>query len=295
MLDMLRQASDSIGTYTDALRTHVTNLNNESTEGYKALQYTFKTVFERAIRSAGGGTEDHAATNPIQFGSHIALAETRTDFSQGKLTAGGNLDLAISGQGLFPLFSPRERETVYARNGRFRINSDSSAIVDSSNRPLLGWSVDANGNPDESALVKMDVTGKSDLGWTDDGFLVSGFQAQKDAEDFNEANPTATEAVPEAEKLYQVALVNFSNPSGLERIDNTSFRESSASGFAQSPSLPGENSAGVLFAQNFENSNVFDSGETIDALAIQRAMGASLTALQLVNRQMQDIVQAIAS
>ena len=295
MLDMLQQASDSIRTYTDAMRAHVTNLNNESTEGYKAIQYTFKSVFEQMISSGKPAASGHSATNGIQYGSHIAMAEIRTDFSQGKLVSGGNLDLAVSGDGLFAMHSPRDRETVYSRNGRFRVSADASSIVDSSNRPLLGWAINEDGSVDTSQLVAMEITGKSDLGWTEEGKLVSGFQAELDALAFNEANPGSPVVVPVADSLYQTPLITFPNPGGLERSDNTSFRESDSSGFANVPSLPGENGAGVFFARNFESSNVFDSGETIDALEIQRSMGASLTVLQLVNRQMQDIVQAIAS
>ncbi len=295
MLDLLEASKTSIKTYTDALSAHVSNLNNESTEGYKAVQYTFKSVFENVLNRGLAATSDRSATNPMQFGGRGMLAEVRTDFSQGKLIDAGDLDLAISGNGLFPLYSPRHRETVYSRNGRFRVSADSSQLVDSSNRPLLGWKINADGSIDSSDLVEMDIAGFDDLGWTDDGMLVSGFSAQEDAVDFNKNNPDSPVDVPEATELYQVALVNFPNTSGLERIDGTAFRESDASGFASSATLPGENGLGVLSAQQYEDSNVFESGETIDALEVQRAMSASLTALQLINRQMQEVVQAIAS
>lgn len=295
MFDLLRQAKGSIETYTNALRTHVSNLNNSNTEGYKAIQYTFKSVFENTLNLGFGTTNNRSATNPSQLGGQGVLAEIRSDFSQGKLVEGNNLDIAISGNGLFPLYSPRERETVYSRNGRFAVSADSSSIVDTSNRNLLGWKIGSDGTPDTSVLVKMDITDKSDLGWSDDGILEAGFQAAADAVSFNESNPTATVTVPDVEQLYQLALVDFPNPSGLERVDGTAFRPSDGSGVPQNPALPGDAGLGSITGGSFESSNVFESGETIDALGIQRAMGASLSALQLVNKELQEIIQAIAS
>lgn len=288
----LKQSKSTMRAYETALRIHVSNLNASTTDGYKALQYSFQEVFNHVVNqgSAPGGTSISGEKNPIQYGGATAISQIKLNFDQGDISTGGNLDAAIFGEGLFIVSGDRVGsggERLYTRNGRFSVDSQSGNLVDMAGRTVYGYRVDASGNVDKSQLVAINTTGLNDIGIEDNGLLVEGYQAKQNA---ISANATV---IPASTPRYQLAMVSFRNYSGLLYADGTAFRETESSGPTTYTGVAGEANLGSVFGARREKSNVSQIGESLDAVEVQRAMTASLSALKVVNQQIQAVISAL--
>jgi len=75
-------------------------------------------------------------------------------------TSGNALDLAITGDGFFPLRSPDGLQELYTRNGSFTLN-DQNNVVNSTGQRLLAASVDSSGKADLSNLSPLVIPPKT--------------------------------------------------------------------------------------------------------------------------------------
>ena len=115
------------------------NLANVSTNGFKKSRTDFADVIASSI-----------ATDPTKIvGSGAVVKANRQQFTEGNLkTTGSSLDLAITGDGFFAVKTAGvNAATAYTRNGSFQVDPATSNIVDSQGSALLGYPVDAKGNP----------------------------------------------------------------------------------------------------------------------------------------------------
>jgi len=126
----------------DAATQNLANLKTPSFKGQR-LAFSEMLTSEPAGERSGG---------------LVAIAEQRTDFSQGEIQRTGNdFDLALDGQGFFVLagrFGPR-----YTREGTFTLSADGT-MVNSSGEPVLGIGgpVNENGRPIRVSGHKVEVT-----------------------------------------------------------------------------------------------------------------------------------------
>jgi flagellar basal-body rod protein FlgG len=113
------------------------NLANVNTAGYKADRPVFKV---RMADGAEGVTTESAVGRLAQ--QFATLEEDRIDFTQGHLQGtGGELDLAISGDGFFRVDAGDER-ILLTRNGAFRRDPDGTLVTQMGHRVT-----DRNGAP----------------------------------------------------------------------------------------------------------------------------------------------------
>jgi len=111
------------------------NIANVSTTGFKRSRTDFGDIF---------------ATSPLQkasatVGQGVALKKVTQEFGQGNLVFSSNtLDLAISGDGFFPLKSQDGFQDIFTRNGVFMMN-DQYNVVNSAGQKLMAASVDSSG------------------------------------------------------------------------------------------------------------------------------------------------------
>ena len=111
------------------------NIANVSTTGFKRSRTDFGDIF---------------ATSPLQkasatIGQGVALKKVTQEFGQGNLVFSSNtLDLAISGDGFFPLKSQDGFQDIFTRNGVFMMN-DQYNVVNSAGQKLMAASVDSSG------------------------------------------------------------------------------------------------------------------------------------------------------
>ena len=97
----MTKAKNAIEAYNTQLRINSSNIANMSVPGYKAMKISFQTIYEKMINQGTAAEADSGGTNPIQLGSSVGIGSTSLDFSQGTVTEGQPLDLAINGSGLF--------------------------------------------------------------------------------------------------------------------------------------------------------------------------------------------------
>ena len=123
------------------------NIANVGTTGFKKSRASFGDIF---------------ATSPLQkatsvVGQGVSLKQVRQEFSQGNVEFSSNtLDLAISGEGFFPLKSADGLTDIYTRNGSFVLDEQFS-VVNSSGQALLAAAVDSSGKADLSQLNKLQI------------------------------------------------------------------------------------------------------------------------------------------
>jgi flagellar hook protein FlgE len=284
MFDIMKNGENAMRAFETALRLQTSNMGNMSTTGYKSLKYSFKTVFNKVINTGSAGTLNQGGTNPHQEGSSVALAHITIDFSQGELGSGGVLDVAIQGNGLF-IVSPDEGNTfLYTRSGNFQFN-ENGFLLDNSGRNVYGYKYKDNGEFDSSKLVPISSANSASAGWELEG--TRGILVEDLA--------LSTEGLEEAGPLYQLALTDFPNRSALIQHDGTTYRSTPAAGIPFEPSPPSLNGMGSVLSQTIEKSNVFFIGETVDAMEVQRAMSASLTAVKIASQQIENIIQQLGN
>jgi len=127
------------------------NIANVGTSGFKRSRADFGDIF---------------STSPLQksssnIGQGVALKQVSQEFSQGNVTTSGNsLDLAITGDGFFPLRSPDGLQDIYTRNGSFMLN-DQNNVVNSTGLRLLAASVDSSGKADLERLAPLVIPPKT--------------------------------------------------------------------------------------------------------------------------------------
>ena len=130
---------------TAALSVTSNNIANTGTTGFKRSRADFGDIF---------------ATSPLQkassvIGQGVALKQVSQEFSQGNIEFSANsLDIAITGDGFFPLKSPDGLQDIYTRNGTMLLD-DSFAVVNSAGQFLQAATVDSNGKADLDALQKL--------------------------------------------------------------------------------------------------------------------------------------------
>lgn len=291
LFDVMKNGKNSMKAYQYAVKASTANMGNLETTGYKGINYSFETVFNQVL--SGGARADASSgvggVNPVQLGSGSALSGINVNFEQGEIVESGKLSAAILGTGLFIVSDDGGKSFLYTRAGEF-MTDNAGNIADSQGRVLYGYKLDEDGNALSSNLVPIKSDGNPDVGWDymgNSGVLKTNYFATKQAAD-------AGEPLPDSKALYQIAITSFPNPSGLLQYDGTSFKETPSSGTAMVSKASGSD-YGIVYSQSREKSNVFYIGEMLDALEVQRAMSASLTAIKIANQQIQNIIQQLGT
>jgi flagellar hook-basal body protein len=123
------------------------NIANVGTTGFKRSRADFGDIF---------------ATSPLQksssaIGQGVSLKQVSQEFSQGNISFSSNaLDLAISGDGFFPLKSADGLQDVYTRNGAFMLN-DQFNVVNSAGQRLMAATVDSTGSANVNERVVLTI------------------------------------------------------------------------------------------------------------------------------------------
>jgi len=133
MIKGLYTAASSMVATSRKLNIISNNLANSNTPAYKKDQGIQKSFSEMYLSRLEKGKE---AVGIGEAGSSVALADTYTDLSSGKLKFTNNpLNLAIKGEGYFVIDTPMGRR--YSRDGNFKLNEDGE-IVNSQGYVLIG-------------------------------------------------------------------------------------------------------------------------------------------------------------
>ncbi len=132
---------------TSQLAVTSNNIANSGTTAFKRSRADFGDIF---------------STSPLQkssaqIGQGVLLKGVNQEFSQGNISTSGNsLDLAITGDGFFPLKTADGLQDIYTRNGAFMLNEQNN-VVNSTGQRLMAASVDSSGTADMSNLSALTI------------------------------------------------------------------------------------------------------------------------------------------
>ena len=229
------------------------NLANVNTTGFKKSKIEFQDLLYETSRAPGADTgAGNQVPTGVQVGNGSRPVATSRIFTTGDLTqTGEQLDMAIQGNGFFQVQMPDGTE-AYTRDGGFKTASD-GRIVTSDGMPVQGGF-----QPVPPGTTNITVS----------------------------SNGNVTYSGPSGNTTFQVQLVRFNNPNGLQAMGGNLYTETTASG---TPELgnPGENGFGTLNQGYLEMSNVKVVEEMVNLIMAQRAYEVNSKAVQAADEMLQ--------
>lgn len=159
------------------------NIANVGTTGFKRSRADFGDIF---------------ATSPLQkasstVGQGVSLKQVSQEFGQGNISFSANaLDLAITGDGFFPMRSADGLQEIFTRNGSFLLNEQFN-VVNSAGQRLMAATVDSTGSANVNERVVLTIPQKTSGEARQTSLVSLGLNFPADAgvvtEAFNRTNP----------------------------------------------------------------------------------------------------------
>jgi flagellar hook-basal body protein len=159
------------------------NIANVGTTGFKRSRADFGDIF---------------ATSPLQkasstVGQGVSLKQVSQEFGQGNISFSANaLDLAITGDGFFPMRSADGLQEIFTRNGSFLLNEQFN-VVNSAGQRLMAATVDSTGSANVNERVVLTIPQKTSGEAKQTSLVSLGLNFPADAgvvtEAFNRTNP----------------------------------------------------------------------------------------------------------
>ena len=249
MMRALWSAASGMKGQQTAVDTIANNIANVNTTAYKSQSTQFKTLLYQTLETESTNGDGDTKPTSAQVGLGTRVASLNTNFDQGSMTSTGTLtDLCITGTGMFAVAGD-DGEVYYTRNGSF-----TWALDDAGERVLTTndgyYLLDQNGER---------ITLPAEAGT--DGFSVGtdGIVSYRNAEGVY------------VETGQSVALYQFANRVGLEKVGDNLYASTAASG----DPMPEWNTNGITpssIAQGYlESSNVNVADEMVNLIIAQRA------------------------
>jgi flagellar basal-body rod protein FlgG len=235
----LKIAATGMAAQQMRVETISNNLANMSTTGYNARRAEFSDLHYQQMTRAGtiNAADGTVLPTGVQLGLGVRPAAVSMQMAQGALSeTGGDLDLAIEGQGYLEVTLP-SGQAAFTRDGGLKRSAE-GLIVTSDGFPVVPEIV----VPEDARSLSINAAGE-----------VYAYFAE----------------ATEAQLLGQFTLAGFTNPKGLEAIGGNLFVETEASG----PSLvaePGLDGLGTLRQGYLEDSSVDPVREITELIEAQR-------------------------
>ena len=248
--------------------TIANNLANVNSTGYKAEVAEFKSLLYQTMQTKT--TTANGANKPVsaQVGLGVRNSAITSIFKQGSMLASeSDTAFAIQGEGFFALRG-QDGQTYYTRNGNFLFttaqngmmlaNSDGLPVLDSKGQPILLGT--------QYVASKIQVNADGELTYPDEQ---------------NNPQPIGV----------QIGLYQFTNPSGLEKVDSTMYVASAASGAAINESTNNNVKKSEVLQGYLEGSSVQVADEMVNLIVAQRAYEMNSKAITTTDEMMQQANQ----
>jgi flagellar basal-body rod protein FlgG len=235
------------------------NIANMRTTGYKRQRAEFQDMLYQHVRRIGTQTSTQGNILPVgvDLGSGVKTVGTPRIMTQGTLTqTGGDLDVAIRGEGFFKIQLP-DGSFAYSRDGSFQMDAQGRIVTAQGNVVQPGITI-----PQNSTSLTINSQGQVSV-------IVAG-----------NTQPTV---------LGQLALTRFINKAGLLPIGDNMFTETPASGTPQD-GLPNTDGMGDVQQGNLEQANVEAVTEISDLIAAQRAYEMNSKVISATDQMLQSVV-----
>ncbi|MCI6812468.1 MAG: flagellar hook-basal body protein [Lachnospiraceae bacterium] len=248
--------------------TIANNLANVNTTGYKSEVAEFKSLLYQTIQTKT--TTANGENKPVgaQVGLGVRNSAITSIFKQGSMLASeSNTAFAIQGDGLFAVRG-QDGQTYYTRNGNFLFTTATNGMMlaTSDGLPVLS----SQGNPiilnNNYVASRIGINSRGELTYPDAN---------------NNPQPIGV----------TIGLYQFTNPSGLEKIDSTMFAATAASGAAINEATNNNVVRSNLLQGYLEGSSVQVTDEMVNLIVAQRAYEMNSRAITTTDEMLQQANQ----
>lgn len=236
------------------------NIANMNTTAYSRRRAEFQDLIYQNLRRVGMNSSDTGTIVPsgVQVGLGVKTASVYRITEHGSMTSTDNtLDLAIEGKGYFQIEMPNG-ETSYTRDGSFQLSPEGEIVTHDGYRVQPGITV-----PEDATGVSINKSGEV---WI-----------KRDGES-------------ELSNVGQIELATFSNDAGLEAVGGNLFRETPASGNANTGN-PSQAGFGTVLQGYLETSNINVVSEITELVSAQRAYEMNSKVIQTADQMLSTINQ----
>jgi flagellar hook protein FlgE len=255
------------------------NIANANTAGYKSSNVVFQDTLSQMLTAGAAPSGTNGGTNPIQVGLGVQVGGVSTNFGQGSAqTTNKATNLMISGDGFFEV--RRGGENLFTRAGAFDFDSDGNLVTPDGD-VVQGYPSDGAGGIN-TAGTPTDITIPA----------IASDNSANPLKSYNIGSDgiiTGVYADGTKTPLFQVALANFANPPGLDKVGDTAFRASTNSGVPQ-VGAPGTGRLGKLMGGVIEMSNVDLASEFTNLIIAQRGFQATSRVITTSDQVLEDLV-----
>lgn len=245
--------------------TIANNLSNVNTVGYKTEVNEFKSLLYQNIQTRTTTANGDPKPISAQVGLGVRNSSITSLFKQGSLIASDSTSaFAIEGQGFFQVRG-EDGNTYYTRNGNFQWAIDNGGglvLASSDGLPVL----DANGN--EITLPAGYMSSQITIS-------ASGEICYPDAE--NNLQPLGV----------NIGIVQFNNPSGLEKVAGTMYQQTAASGVPINEATNNGVEKSKIVQGYLEGSGVQVADEMVNMIVAQRAYEMNSKIIQASDEMLQ--------
>ncbi|MBQ9504298.1 MAG: flagellar hook-basal body protein [Lachnospiraceae bacterium] len=255
--------------------TIANNLANVNTTGYKTETNEFKSLLYQNIQTRTSTANGDNKPIGAQVGLGVRNASITSQFTQGSLLESeSNTAFAISGKGFFAVRG-EDGQTYYTRNGDFNFSlgpggtlqlstSDGQQVLSSQGVPIT---MPATVNGEQVIANKIVVSA--------DGAIM-----------YPDANNN-----PQPVNNLAIGLFQFQNPKGLNKVGDSLYEVSAASGPALNEATNAALDDSVVRQGYLENSNVQVADEMVNLIIAQRAYELNSKAIQATDEMLQQANQ----
>ena len=257
------------------------NIANANTAGFKASTVLFQDTLSQMQIGASGANAARGGQNPIQVGLGVQVAATHTNFLQGSSQVTGRAtDLMLQGDGFFVV--QRDGQNLFTRAGAFTFDETGTLTTTKGGNRVQGYALDASGNPTGGLTnISLDTAGVTPA--VPAGVEMTSYEIGSDGK----LSANFDDGI--RRELCQLAVADFNNPMGLNKVGETSFRESANSGTPQL-GVAGEGRRGTIMGNALEMSNVDLAAEFTNLILAQRGFQASSRVITTSDQVLEDLV-----
>jgi len=240
------------------------NIANVNTIGFKSSRVTFQDIYSQTLSPASAPTAEFGGSNPQQVGLGVALGSIDVMQTRAAIEyTGAPLDLSIDGDGFFVVNDGNRN--LYTRAGNFFLDSASNLVTSGG---LL-----VQGQLADGSLENININQNYyNIAVTRNGDVIG-------------INSTTGSK----ETIATIAVANFNNQNGLEKLGESLYSESQNSGTAVF-NIPGANGAPFLNPSSLEMSNVDLAKEFTDMIITQRGFQANSRVITTSDQLLEELV-----
>ena len=242
------------------------NIANVNTIGFKSSRVTFQDIYSQTLAPASAPAADDSfgGTNPQQVGLGVALGSIDVMQTRAAIEyTGAPLDLSIDGDGFF-VVNDGTRD-LYTRAGNFFLDSHSNLVT-------------------SGGLLVQGQLADGTIGGVSIGQDYYNVAVTRNGEVIGINSTTGNK-----ETIATIAVANFNNQNGLEKLGESLYCASQNSGLPVI-NIPGANGAPFLNPSSLEMSNVDLAKEFTDMIITQRGFQANSRVITTSDQLLEELV-----